>query len=257
MYGKAKHNRGLTGAFENILLLAVMLLIWILVDQTNQVNRVLLPSIQDIAAAFAEKIMDSSLLIAVGVSMGRVMAGYFLAVAAGTLLGILAGLSDCIYRMIKLPIQIFKPIPPIAWIPLVILWMGIGEGSKVFLIFLGGFFVVLLNTIDGIRSIDPKLKEVAAAVETPYFKYTAQVMIPAALPHIFTGWKVALGTCWSCVVAAELVAASSGVGYMISTARNFGQMDVVIAGMFSIGLIGKTMDEILKCVEKKVLYWNL
>lgn len=254
---KTKHNRGVLGVFENMLLLVVMLLIWILVEQSDQVNRVLLPSIQDIAATFAEKIMDSSLLIAVGVSMGRVMAGYFLAVAAGTLLGILAGLSDRVYRMTKLPIQIFKPIPPIAWIPLVILWMGIGEESKVFLIFLGGFFVVLLNTIDGIRNIDPRLTEVAAAVETPYLKYTAQVMIPAALPHIFTGWKVALGTCWSCVVAAELVAASSGVGYMISTARNFGQMDVVIAGMLSIGLIGKAMDEILKCVEKKVLYWNL
>ena len=94
------------------------------------------------------------------------------------------------------------------------------------------------------------------AAETPKIKYIFQLVLPAALPNIFTGLKVALGTSWSCVVAAELVAASNGIGYMISNARNFGQMDVVIIGMLSIGIVGKGMDEILKWMERKALAWN-
>jgi sulfonate transport system permease protein len=153
-------------------------------------------------------------------------------------------------------IQILKPIPPIAWIPLVILWMGIGEASKVFLIFLGGFFTILLNVIDGIRYTDKKLLEVASVMETPKKKYILHLVIPAAFPSIFTGLRVAMGTCWTCVVAAELVASSSGVGYMISNARNFGRMDIVIIGMISIGIVGKVMDVILMQIEKRVLSWN-
>ena len=175
----------------------------------------------------------------------------------GIAAGILIGLSEHAQRFTDLIIQILKPVPPIAWIPLVILWMGIGENSKVFLIFLGGFFTILQNVINGIRYTDKKLLEVASVMETPKWKYIFHLIIPAALPSIFTGLRVALGTCWTCVVAAELVASSSGIGYMISNARNFGQIDVVIVGMLAIGIVGKIMDFILLKIEKKVLAWNL
>ena len=142
-------------------------------------------------------------------------------------------------------------------IPLVILWLGIGESSKVFLIFLGGFFTVLINVIDGIRYTDKKLIEVADVMETPRIKRITRLVIPAALPSIFTGLKVALGNCWTCVVAAELVASTSGIGYMISNARNFGQMDVVIVGMLAIGLVGKIMDSLLNAIGNRILAWSL
>lgn len=243
-------------SFESFILVICIVFVWYLLTETGAVNSILLPSPKAIWNTFFQKLADKSLLVAIGVSVGRVVKGYLCAVVMGICMGVLIGLSEHMYRMTKIIIQILKPIPPIAWIPLVILWMGIGENSKVFLIFLGGFFVVLINVIDGIRYIDPKLKEVATAVETPKMKYVFQLVIPAAMPNIFTGLKVALGTSWSCVVAAELVAASSGVGYMISNARNFGQMDVVIIGMISIGIVGKIMDEALKLIEKKVLAWN-
>ncbi|MCM1154918.1 MAG: ABC transporter permease [Roseburia sp.] len=242
--------------FENLILIICIVFVWGIVTETGAVNSILLPSPKVIGITFFKKIADKSLLIAIGVSVGRVVKGYLYAVTAGICMGVFIGLSEYMYRMTKVIIQLLKPIPPIAWIPLVILWMGIGENSKVFLIFLGGFFVVLINVIDGIRYIDPKLTEVATAVETPRMKYIFQLVIPAAMPGIFTGLRVALGTSWSCVVAAELVAASSGVGYMISNARNFGQMDVVIIGMISIGIVGKIMDEILKIIERRVLAWN-
>ncbi|MCM1217019.1 MAG: ABC transporter permease [Lachnospiraceae bacterium] len=252
---KTVKNR-LCYALESMVLIILLFWVWHIATETGAVNAILLPSPRTVGATFIKKLADKSLLTEIGVSVGRVLKGYFCSIVAGVCLGIIIGLSEHMHHMTKIIIQLLKPIPPIAWIPLVILWMGIGESSKVFLIFLGGFFVILLNVIDGIRFIDPKLTEVATAVETPRIKYIFQLVIPAAMPNIFTGLRVALGTCWSCVVAAELVAASSGIGYMISNARNFGQMDVVIIGMISIGIVGKVMDEILKLVEKKVLAWN-
>lgn len=242
---------------EYILPMIVLLLIWYIATSGEDYREVLFPSLTTIWQTLIHKIKDLSLLKALGISLLRVLEGYVLAAVFGIAIGILIGLSSHVQRFTDLFIQILKPIPPIAWIPLVILWMGIGEESKVFLIFLGGFFTILLNVIDGIRYTDKKLLEVASVMETPRKKYILHLIIPAAFPSIFTGLRVAMGTCWTCVVAAELVASSSGVGYMISNARNFGQMDVVIVGMLSIGVVGKIMDVLLKQVEKKVLSWNL
>lgn len=242
--------------FEYILPIVILLIIWYAVTSQDGYKGVLFPKLSTIWQTFVHKLSDGSLLEAIGISLVRVLKGYLLSAIFGIALGIVIGLSSRAQRLTDLFIQILKPIPPIAWIPLVILWMGIGEASKVFLIFLGGFFTILLNVIDGIRYTDKKLLEVASVMETPKRKYILHLIIPAAFPSIFTGLRVALGTSWACVVAAELVASSSGVGYMISNARNFGQMDVVIVGMLSIGIVGKIMDVILMFIEKKVLIWN-
>ena len=241
---------------EMILPVCAVLLIWYVATAPAQYSGILFPKLSTVVETLIAKCRDGSLFLAIGISLGRVLKGYLLAILLGITLGILIGLSSHVQRMTDLFIQILKPIPPIAWIPLVILWLGIGESSKVFLIFLGGFFTILLNVIDGIRYTDKKLLEVASVLETPRKKYIFQVIIPAAFPSIFTGLRVAMGTCWTCVVAAELVASSSGVGYMISNARNYGQMDVVIVGMLSIGVVGKIMDVILLQIENKVLRWN-
>jgi sulfonate transport system permease protein len=242
---------------EYILPIIILLLVWYVVTSKDSYNEVLFPSITTVIGTFIQKIKDFSLIEAVLISLARVLKGYLLAAVLGIFFGVLIGLSSHFQRISDLFIQILKPIPPIAWIPLVILWMGIGEASKVFLIFMGGFFTILLNVIDGIRYTDKKLLEVASVMETPRKKYIFHLVIPAAFPSIFTGLRVAMGTCWTCVVAAELVASSSGVGYMISNARNFGRMDVVIIGMLSIGIVGKIMDVILRQIEKRVLAWNL
>lgn len=254
---KTKSWTVLSDSFEEILPVILVLIIWYLMTSPKQYTGILFPRLSTVWETLIHKCLDGSLLSAIGISLSRVLKGYFLAVLCGIGAGILIGLSEHAQRFTDLIIQILKPIPPIAWIPLVILWMGIGEGSKVFLIFLGGFFTILQNVINGIRYTDKKLLEVASVMETPKWKYIFFLVIPAALPSIFTGLRVALGTCWTCVVAAELVASSSGIGYMISNARNYGQMDVVIVGMLSIGVIGKIMDFILLKIEKKVLAWNL
>lgn len=241
---------------ESILLLVIIAVIWSIWGTNGETNTLIMPSLKDVFQTFCTDVADGSLLAALGISMKRVLTGYVISAVLGIGLGIVIGLSKHMQRLTNLVIQIIRPIPPIAWIPLVILWMGIGEGSKVFLIFLGGFFPVLINVTDGIRYTDKKLTEVAAVMETPRKKYITQLVIPAAMPSIFTGLKVSLGSCWTCVVAAELVASTSGIGYMISNARNFGQMDVVIVGMLSIGVVGKIMDVILNIIGKYVLAWN-
>lgn len=243
-------------SIEYVLPAIILLIIWHIITSGPNYQEVIFPKLTTVFQTFVHKIQDHSLLEAVGISLERVIKGYLLAAVCGIGLGVPIGLSKRFQRLTDLLIQIIKPIPPIAWIPLVILWMGIEEESKVFLIFLGGFFTILLNVIDGIKYADKKLLEVAAVMETPKVKYIMQLILPAAFPSIFTGLRVAMGTCWTCVVAAELVASSSGVGYMISNARNFGQMDVVIVGMLSIGVVGKLMDVLLKVVEKRVLSWN-
>ena len=158
--------------------------------------------------------------------------------------------------MTDLIIQVIKPIPPIAWIPLAILWFGIGEQSKVFIIFLGAFFPVIVNTIDGIRQTDQKLVEVARILEVSKGRFILQVVIPGAFPAIMTGLRVGLMVAWMCVVAAELIAASSGVGYLIMDARQLSQSDVVLVGMITIGIIGKLMDSLISQIEKRVITWK-
>ncbi len=246
------------GSFlEGLLPILILLAAWIIASGSGRLNPIVLPPPRSVFHSFTEMLLDGSLLSSLGISLIRVLKGYFLSVVLGVGLGIIIGLSPHMQRLSNLIIQILRPIPPIAWIPLVILWFGIGEGSKVFLIFLGGFFTNLINVIDGIRYTDKKLLEVASVMETPKRKYILELVIPAAFPSIFTGLRVSLGSCWTCVVAAELVASTSGIGYMISNARNYGLMDVVIVGMLSIGVIGKVMDVILKAVEKRVLSWTV
>ncbi len=240
---------------EYISLVVVVIAIWQIMNLTGDLNPVILPAPLKVWQTFISLLTQGTLLTNLLISVSRVLKGYVLAMLLGLILGIFIGLFDHLKRITDLLIQIIKPIPPIAWIPLVILWFGIGEPGKVFLIFLGGFFTMLVNVVDGIRQADKKLLEVSETVETPFIKHVLRVIIPGAAPNIFTGFRVGLSSCWMCVVAAELVSSNTGLGFMIMNARQFGQTDVVIVGMLIIGLIGKIMDSLLKLIEGRVIKW--
>ena len=249
---KLKYLNGI----EYVGLLLLLIVIWQAASHMGLINPITLPSPARIVGTFVALLKKGTLLQNLFVSAQRVLSGYAIAAVCAVVLGILIGLSAHFKRMTDLIIQILKPIPPISWIPLVILWFGIGEEGKVFLIFIGSFFTILVNVVDGIRRIDVKLVELSNAMVTPRLKYIFQVVIPYAAPNIFTGLRVGLGQSWMCVVAAELVASSTGLGYMIMYARQFGQTDVVIVGMLMIGIIGKLMDSLLMAVEKAVIRWK-
>lgn len=246
-----------TGYFiEYLVLLVSIIVVWTVMSQGGQINTIILPAPDSIWETVVELVAEGTLFTNMTISVTRVLQGYFLAAALGISLGILIGLSKHLERGTELLIQMIKPIPPIAWIPLVILWFGIGESGKVFLIFLGGFFTILINVVDGIRQTDPKLVEVSRSVETPFLKHVLWMVIPGAAPSIFTGLRIGLSSCWMCVVAAELVSSTTGLGYLIMNARQFGQTDVVIVGMLTIGIVGKVMDSLLRMIENRVIRWN-
>ena len=199
---KTKHT------IEYFIVMAVVLAVWILMAQMGKLNPVIMPSPSKVMNTVVSLIKSGALWTNLVVSVGRVMKGYLIAAVLGVVLGILIGLSQHLERLTSLVIQIMKPIPPIAWIPLVILWFGIGESGKVFLIFLGGFFTILINVIDGIRQTDVKYIEVSKSYETPFLKHVFMLVIPGAAPSIFTGLRTGLSSCWMCVVAAELVSST-------------------------------------------------
>jgi sulfonate transport system permease protein len=242
---------------QYISLSIAILVVWQALSQSGFINQLLLPSPLRIALTFLDLLKSGELLRHIWISILRVLAGFGIAAALGLGLGVSIGLSRTLDRVTDLIIQVVKPIPPIAWIPLAILWFGIGEQSKIYIIFLGAFFPIIINTIDGIRQTDHKFVEVARILAVPRLRFVRQVVLPGALPAIMTGLRVGLMVAWMCVVAAELIAASSGIGYLIMDARQLSQSDVVLVGMISIGVIGKVMDSLIKRLEQKLISWKV
>lgn len=230
--------------------------LWQAVFEWGLVRPILLPPPTKVAAAFAVLIANGDLFHHVAVSVVRVMEGFGVAALCGLGLGLCIGLWRGIDRATDLLLQLLKPIPPIAWIPLAILWFGIGEVAKVSIIFLGAFFPVLVNTVDGIRQTDHRFVELARILEVRRSRFILQVVLPGALPAIMTGLRVGLMVAWMCVVASELIAASSGIGYLIMDARQLSQTDVVLVGMITIGVLGKVLDVALKWLERRLITWK-
>ena len=214
-----------------------------------------LPAPHKIVQTFVLTLRDGTLPEYIWVSIVRVFTGFVLAGLAAVVLSVLISLSKNFEIVTSLILQVLKPIPPIAWIPIAILWLGIGEPSKVFIIFIGAFFPILINTVSGIKQIDTRYVEVSRVFEIPHAKLIKNVVIPGALPQIMTGLRIGLGNAWICVVAAEMIAATTGIGYMLMDGRQLAQPDKVILAMLLVGIIGKLMDDILGKIGNKVLYW--
>ncbi len=239
-----------------ILLILIIIVVWELFCHLGDAQSYTMPAPELIIKDAIDRIADGSLLKNIAVSIVRVLEGFSLALVSALVLGILIGLSEKIEKFTELVIQILKPIPPIAWIPLAILWFGIGEASKVYIIFYGAFFPILLNSVDGIHNIDKRYLELGRVYEINKGRLIRKVILPGALSSILTGIRVGLGNAWVCVVAAEMIAATKGIGYMLSNGRSMSRADDVILAMILIGIVGKIMDDVLKAVSGKIMKWN-
>lgn len=248
--------KAIGSAFLYIALPIVILIVWEIVCHAGVVQVYNMPAPEIILKDAWEKITAGVLWKHISISFLRVLEGFLIALVAALVLGILIGLSKTIERITELTLQILKPIPPIAWIPLAILWFGIGESSKLYIIFYGAFFPILLNTVDGIHNIDKKYLELGRVYEVDRLKLIRKVVLPGALPQILTGIRVGLGNAWVCVVAAEMIAATKGVGYMLSNGRSMSRADDVILAMLLIGIVGKIMDDVLKLISGKIMKWS-
>ncbi len=215
-----------------------------------------LPSPRVIGATLVSMIQSGELWNDLRVSLIRVLEGFGIGAGAGTFLGLAMGLFPWLEKALSLLTGLLRPIPTIAWVPALILWMGIGEGSKVTVIAVGSFWPVLLNASQGVRSVNVHYLEVARLLEKDRFTLLTRIILPSALPSLFTGYRVGMGIAWASVVGAELIAASSGIGYLIMYAREVSQPDVMLVGVAAIGLTGLLIDFVLLRLERRLLKWN-
>ena len=220
-------------------------------------NTRFLPGPFEVGKTLVELLLSGELVVHSLVSLSRVVAGFLLAVVVGLPLGIVMGWSKRIENF-SVVIEVLRPIPPLAWIPLAMIWFGIGFHSKVFIIFIGAFFPVLSNAFLGVRETEPYLVEAGRVLGATDNEILKRIVIPNSLPSILEGLRIGLGIAWMCLVAAELTGLKSplGLGYMIMEARDLGRADTVMAGMIAIGVIGYIMNAALKWSEHKLVRWK-
>jgi sulfonate transport system permease protein len=190
------------------------------------------------------------------VSAGRAFAGLLVGGGLGLALGFLTGLSRRAEVVLDTTLQMLRNIPPLALIPLVILWFGIDEGAKLFLVAFGVFFPLYLNTFHGIRTVDRGLIEMARSYGLSGWRLYREVILPGALPSIMVGLRYALGLMWVLLIVAETISASSGIGYMTMNAREFLQTDIMLVGILMYALLGKLADVAARRLERVCLRWH-
>ena len=199
---------------------------------------------------------SGSLLNHVIASVSRVYGGFFLAVIVALPLGLMIGRIPVVRQMFDPMLQILRPIPVTAWLPLAMIIFGIGPTSAIFLVFLGAFYPILINTVFGVRSVEPRLFEAASMLGcTPSAQFT-KVVLPAALPAIFTGLRLGLGFAWMIIVIGEMTGVSVGLGAIIMEARQLSRTEIVICGMIAIGVAGFISDRIILMIGRKLLSWS-
>lgn len=235
----------------------LLLAVWEAASRAGLIRVNLLPPPSVEFATLVELVKSGEIFLNLGVSIVRVAEGFLIGATLGVLVGVQVALVKKLRTAVSLIFGLLRPIPVIAWIPVLILWMGIDEGSKITVIAIGSFWTMLVNVVQGIRNVDKKYLEVATILEKDQKTLLTKVVLPAALPAIFTGVRVGIDVAWRSVVAAELIAASSGIGYMIMYARELSQIDVVLVGVLSIGVTGITIEQLLKLLEKRLLKWNV
>ncbi len=205
---------------------------------------------------YSEPIGEHSMLAHIGYSLRRVIAAYLLAGGLGIPLGIAMGWNPTIRKIVSPIFELLRPIPPLAWIPLAILWLGIAEGPKIFICFVGAFVVFVLNTYTGMRYTDRLLIDAARTFGATRNQQLFNVAIPASLPSVFAGVQNAMSMAWMCVVAAELVGAREGVGFIIIQGGDLGDVPMIIVGMATIGIIGFFLAVSLRFLERALCPWR-
>jgi NitT/TauT family transport system permease protein len=236
-------------------LAAIVAAWWFVVFQTQSM---IFPTPWQVVTGALELIEDGTLWAHIGSSLMRVGAGFLLAALLAIPLGLWIGRVDAAYTTLNPVFQILRPISPIAWIPIAILWFGVGNASPIFLIFIAAVFPLIVQTAAGVHTIERRYLRAAENFGVSRARLFRQVIIPAVLPEIIVGMRISLGVGWLVVVAAEMIALRSGLGYLIMDSRNAGnRYDLVIAGMIIIGLIGLLLDGLMRLLEGfKSIRWR-
>lgn len=239
-----------------------VLIIWQLVVMVGLVDEKMLPAPTKILDTLIFKIGNKApdgnmLFVNIIASLQVALSGFLVAIVVGVPLGLLMGWWTYADRFIRPIFELVRPVPPIAWIPLVVVWMGVGLQAKALIIFFTAFVPCVINSYTGIKLTDQTLINVSRTFGASNFEIFRKVGIPSSLPMVFAGIRVALGNSWSTLVAAEMLAASAGLGYMIQIGRTVARPDIVIVGMVVIGAIGAVLSMFLSKAEKYFLRWKI
>lgn len=242
-------------------LLAVLLLVWqgisgLYLPRVDPNLVTLLPPPSEVLRAAWELAAGGELWKHLWASLRREFIAFCAALAAIPL-GIAMGWWRAVHDQVDPVVEMLRPIPPIAWIPLSLMWFGLGETQNQFIIFLGIFFPILINTIIGVKNIEPNLVRAARCLGASPARLLRRVVFPAALPQMMVGVRVGFGVGWMALVAAELVGATSGLGFLINDARSLLRTDIILVGMLMIGLTGFAIDLAIRRIAKRLLPWSV
>ncbi|MEI3525189.1 MAG: ABC transporter permease [Eubacteriales bacterium] len=193
----------------------------------------------------------------VAYSLKRVFVGFGLSSLTGIILGVAMGYSKTINAIVRPIFNIIRPIPGLAWIPLGILWFGIGETTKYFIIFMGGFSNIVLNSFDGTNKVDQTLVGAAGLLGANKFQIFTHIILPSATPYIFAGLQVSLSTSWMAVLAAEMISSYEGAGWIINMGMNTGDTVLILVGMISIAIVGFALANIMRILERRLCSWTV
>ena len=238
---------------NSVISILLLLIIWQIAFSISNFDNALFPSPLQAFQSLLEMISNGVLLAHIGSSMFRFAIGYISAVIAAVLLGLILGRLPKVFQYINPAVQLLRPISPMAWMPFIVLLFGIGDIPAIVIIFIEGFFPVLLSTVSAVSGIDPIYLKVAKNFGIRQPQAMWKIIFPAAFPQIANGIHLALGTAWVFLVAGEMVGAQSGLGYLIVDARNNIRADILLADIIVIGLIGLILDMLLKIAEKQIL----
>lgn len=244
----------------SIVTMLVLMVIWHVVTFFELLPVLYLPSPSAVFKQFLNVAtigyMDATLWQHICASLSRIGVALLFAICLGIPIGVAMGVNDLVHAVLDSIIEFYRPIPPLAYLPLIVIWFGIGEFSKVLLIFLAIFAPIVLSTATGVRRVDVVKIRVAQSLGATHWQIIWHVMIPNALPDIVTGIRIGLGTGWSTLVAAELIAATQGLGSMIQSASQFLMTDLVIAGIVVIALIAYFLEIFLRYLQKTLAPWQ-
>ncbi len=233
-----------------------IVIVWQMVVVFTQAHVALLPPPLLTAKTFVELIASGELFVHTGASLGRVVAAWLISAAVAIPLGLAMGRWRRFEHLVDPVIELFRPISPLAWIPLAILWFGIGETGKIFIIFVATFFPILLNTVSGVKGVDPVLIRAGQVLGCDGDQALFQkIILPAAMPTIVVGLRISFGTGWAAIIAAELVAAQVGLGYLIADGMEILRSDLVLVGMVTIGILGVLIDAVFRRINN-VFAWS-
>lgn len=200
--------------------------------------------------------LGSGLAAHIGVSLARVAGGFAIGASLAVIAAVVVGLDRRAEALLDPTFQALRAVPSLAWVPLLLLWLGIDETPKITLIAIGAFFPVYLNLLSGLRNVDRKLVELGEVYGLSRTALVRRILLPASLPSLYTGLRVGLSLAWMFLVAAELIAATRGLGYLLTDGRETSRPDIVLAAILLLAVLGKVSDSVLKSLEKRALVWR-